>query len=68
MRISTKILKGSHSSRYVAYSVIKFVKDEKVDLIVLGSVGLGGISKIKHLVVLLEILAEISTCPVLIVP
>ncbi|HKU83442.1 MAG TPA: universal stress protein, partial [Candidatus Nitrosocosmicus sp.] len=36
VHISTKILKGSHSSRYVAYSIIKFVKDQNVDLIVLG--------------------------------
>ena len=66
--IRTKILKGSHSSRYVAYSIIKFVMDEKVDLIVLGSVGLGGISKNKALGSVTRNIAEISTCPVLIVP
>lgn len=68
VRISTKILKGSHSSRYVAYSIIRFVKDQKVDLIVLGSVGLGGISKNKALGSVTRNIAEISTCPVLIVP
>lgn len=66
--ISTKILKGSHSSRYVAYSIIKFVKDQKVDLIVLGSVGLGGVSKNKALGSVTRNIAEISICPVLIVP
>ena len=68
MPISTKILKGSHSSRYVAYSIIKFVKDQKVDLVVLGSVGLGGVLKNKALGSVTRNIAEISTCPVLIVP
>ena len=68
VRISTKILKGSHSSRYIAYSIIKFVKDEQVDLIVLGSVGLGGVSKNKALGSVTRNISEISTCPVLIVP
>ena len=68
VRTSTKILKGSHSSRYVAYSIIKFVKDQKVDLIVLGSVGLGGVLKNKALGSVTRNIAEISICPVLIVP
>ncbi|HKU82483.1 MAG TPA: universal stress protein, partial [Candidatus Nitrosocosmicus sp.] len=68
VHISTKILKGSHSSRYVAYSIIKFVKDQNVDLIVLGSVGLGGVSKNKSLGSVTRNITEISTCPVLIVP
>ena len=68
VRISTKILKGSHSSRYIAYSIIKFVKDQKVDLIVLGSVGLGGVLKNKGLGSVTRNIAEISVCPVLIVP
>lgn len=68
VHISTKILKGSHSSRYIAYSIIKFVKDQKVDLIVLGSVGLGGVSKNKALGSVTRNISEISTCPVLIVP
>ena len=68
IRIRTKILKGSHSSRYVAYSIIKFVRDEKVDLVILGSVGLGGISKNKALGSVTRNIVEISTCPVLIVP
>ena len=68
VRTSTKILKGSHSSRYIAYSIIKFVKDQKVDLIVLGSVGLGGVLKNKALGSVTRNIAEISICPVLIVP
>ena len=68
VRVTTKILKGSHSSRYIAYSVIKFVENEQVDLIVLGSVGLGGISKNKALGSVTRNISEISTSPVLIVP
>jgi nucleotide-binding universal stress UspA family protein len=68
VNVSTKILKGSHSSRYIAYSIIKFVKDQNVDLIVLGSVGLGGVSKNKALGSVTRNITEISTCPVLIVP
>lgn len=67
-RTKTKILNGSHSSRYIAYSIIKFVDDQQVDLIVLGSVGLGGISKNRALGSVTRNIAEISTCPVLIVP
>ena len=68
VHVTTKILKGSHSSRYIAYSVIKFVENEQVDLIVLGSVGLGGISKNKALGSVTRNISEISTSPVLIVP
>ena len=68
VRVTTKILKGSHSSRYIAYSVIKFVENEQVDLIVLGSVGIGGISKNKALGSVTRNISEISTSPVLIVP
>ena len=68
VRITTKILKGSHSSRYIAYSIIKFVENEQVDLIVLGSVGLGGVSKNKALGSVTRNISEISTTPVLIVP
>ena len=68
VRITTKILKGSHSSRYIAYSIIKFVENEQVDLIVLGSVGLGGVSKNKALGSVTRNISEISTSPVLIVP
>jgi len=67
VHISTKILKGSHSSRYIAYSIIKFVKDQKVDLIVLGSVGLGGVSKNKALGSVTRKVSELADCPVLIV-
>src|SRR5687768_3169094 len=44
--IRTKLLKGSNSSRTIAESIVKFSTEEQVDLIVVGNIGLGGISKI----------------------
>lgn len=68
LTISTKIITGSHSSRFVAYTIVKFAEDEGIDLIVVGSVGTGGISKNKSLGSVTRNIAEISTSPVLIVP
>lgn len=66
--ISTKIVTGTHSSLYVAYSIVKFAEDEKVDMITVGSVGTGGIHAKKSLGSVSRNVAEISTRPVLIVP
>lgn len=66
--ISTKIVTGTHSSLYVAYSIVKFAEDEKVDMITVGSVGTGGIHEKKSLGSVSRNVAEISTRPVLIVP
>jgi nucleotide-binding universal stress UspA family protein len=66
--IRTKIITGSHSSRFVAYIIIKFAEDEGVDLIVVGSVGTGGISKNKALGSVTRNVTEISTRSLLIVP
>lgn len=66
-RIRTELLIGSHSSRTVAANIIKFASEEKVDIIIIGNVGLGGISKIKSLGSVSRNIAEISNCPVLIV-
>lgn len=68
LHISTKIITGSHSSRFVAYSIVTFADDKGVDLIVVGSVGIGGVSKNKSLGSVTRNLAEISTRPILIVP
>ena len=65
--IRIKVLKGSHSSRAIAENIIKFSTEEQVDLIVLGNVGLGGISKIKALGSVSRNLIEISIRPVLVV-
>lgn len=68
IRISTKIVKGTHSSLFVAYSIVKFAEDEKVDMITVGSVGAGGSHEKKSLGSISRNVAEISTRPVLIVP
>ena len=66
--ISTKIVKGTHSSRFIAYSIVKFAEDEKVDMITIGSVGTGGAHEKKSLGSVTRNVAEISTRPVLIIP
>jgi nucleotide-binding universal stress UspA family protein len=48
-------------------TIIEFAVKEKVDLIVVGAVGLSGISKIKVLGSISRAIAERSNCPVLIV-
>ena len=68
LAISTKIITGSHSSRFVAYTIVKFAEDKGIDLIVVGSVGTGGISKKKSLGSVTRNVSEVSTCPILIVP
>ncbi len=65
--IRTKLLKESNSSRTIAEGVVKFSTEEQVDLIVVGNVGLGGISKIKALGSVSRNLVEISKRPVLVV-
>lgn len=65
--IQTQLLEGSHSSRTIADSIIKFSTQEQTDLIVVGNVGLGGISKIKALGSVSRNLVEISNRPVLVV-
>lgn len=66
-KIRTEIIIGSHSNRNIATSITKFASEENVEIIVIGNVGLGGISKIKSLGSVSRNVAEISTCPVLIV-
>jgi nucleotide-binding universal stress UspA family protein len=65
--IRTQLLEGSHSSRTIADSIVKYSTQEQADLIVIGNVGLGGISKIKALGSVSRNLVEISNRPVLVV-
>lgn len=65
--IRTKLLKGSHSSRTIAESIVKFSTEEQVNLIGVGNIGLGGISKIRALGSVSRNLVEISNRPVLLV-
>jgi nucleotide-binding universal stress UspA family protein len=48
-------------------NIIKYAEEEKVDLIVIGNIGLGGISKVKALGSVSRNLAEKTVCPILIV-
>jgi len=52
---------------YPPEKIIEFAKNEKVDLIVIGSVGLSGLSKVKALGSVSRNVSERANCPVLIV-
>jgi nucleotide-binding universal stress UspA family protein len=56
------IVGGSPSDK-----IIEFAEDEKVDLIVVGNVGLSGISRVKTLGSVSRSISERAKCPVLIV-
>lgn len=51
----------------VAYTIIDFANKQNTDLIVLGNVGLSGMSKVKALGSVSRAIVERSSCPVLIV-
>jgi len=51
----------------VSDTIIKFANKEKANLIVVGNIGLSGISKLKTLGSVSRSIAEKSSCPVLIV-
>ena len=63
--IKKKVLVANERS--ISDTIIKFANKENVDLIVLGNVGLSGISKIKALGSVSRAISEKSICPVLIV-
>lgn len=62
IRIETISLNG-----YPPEKIIEFANREKVDLIVIGNVGLSGISKVKALGSVSRSVSESASCPVLIV-
>lgn len=62
--IKTKLLKPSES---VVKTIIDVVDKEQIDLIVIGNVGLGGISKIRTLGSVSRSVSEMVKCPVLII-
>ena len=62
IKIDTVSLNG-----YPQDKIIEFANNQKVDLIVIGSVGLSGLSKIKALGSVSRSVSERATCPVLIV-
>jgi nucleotide-binding universal stress UspA family protein len=63
--IRTEIHEAESGS--VAENIIKFADKEDIDLIVIGNVGLGGISKIKALGSVSRKVSEMANCSVLIV-
>ena len=60
--ITKVIVGGSPSDR-----ILEFAEDENVDLIVVGNVGLSGISRVKTLGSVSRSISERAKCPVLIV-
>ena len=62
IRIETLSLNG-----YPPEKIIEFANREKVDLIVIGNVGLSGLSKVKALGSVSRSVSERASCPVLIV-
>lgn len=62
IKIETISLNG-----YPSEKIIGFANSEKVDLIVIGNVGLSGLSKVKALGSVSRNVSEIASCPVLIV-
>ncbi|MCL4519381.1 MAG: universal stress protein [Thaumarchaeota archaeon] len=62
VKITTKILYG-----YPSEVILKSAKDEDVDLIVMGNVGLSGISKLQALGSVSRAVSERAKCPVMIV-
>lgn len=63
--LQTKVIPDAKGS--LVDNILKFAEDEKVDLIVIGNIGLGGLSKVKALGSVSRNLAEKAMCPVLIV-
>jgi nucleotide-binding universal stress UspA family protein len=61
--LHSKVLHGSNPAK----EILKFSQSEKIDLIVMGNVGLRGISKIKILGSVSRNVLENAKCPVLIV-
>jgi nucleotide-binding universal stress UspA family protein len=63
--IKTEVVVGNGLS--ISDTIIDFADKEKIDLIVLGNVGLSGMSKVKALGSVSRAIIEKSVCPVLIV-
>jgi nucleotide-binding universal stress UspA family protein len=63
--IQTKVIAESTGS--IVNNILSYADKEKVDLIVIGNIGLGGLSKFKALGSVSRSLSEKAACPVLIV-
>ena len=62
--LSTQVL---YDRRNAAETILEFAKKEKSDLIIIGSTGLGGFSKIKALGRVSRMVSERAKCPVMII-
>ena len=62
--LSTQVL---YDRRNAAETILEFAKKEKSDLIIIGSTGLGGFSKIKALGSVSRMVSERAKCPVMII-
>ena len=63
--IQTKVIAESTGS--IVNNILNYADKEKVDLIIIGNIGLGGVSKVKALGSVSRSLSEKVTCPILIV-
>ena len=63
--IQTKVIAESTGS--IVNNILNYADKEKVDLIIIGNIGLGGLSKFKALGSVSRSVSEKATCPVLIV-
>jgi nucleotide-binding universal stress UspA family protein len=63
--MQTKVIADAKGS--IVDNIIKYAEEEKVDLIVIGNIGLGGFSKFKALGSVSRSLTEKAICPILIV-
>ena len=65
INMQTKVIADAKGS--IVDNIIKYAEEEKVDLIVIGNIGLGGFSKFKALGSVSRNLTEKAICPILIV-
>jgi nucleotide-binding universal stress UspA family protein len=65
INMQTKVIADAKGS--IVDNIIKYAEEEKVDLIVIGNIGLGGFSKFKALGSVSRSLIEKAICPILIV-
>ena len=63
--IQTKVI--AESSGSIVNNILNYADKEKVDLIIIGNIGLGGLSKFKALGSVSRSVSEKAKCPVLIV-
>ncbi len=61
------IMKGLVLEGDVSSKLLKFIQDNNIDLVIIGSKGLSGISKIKTLGSVSRKVSELAKCPVMII-